>query len=391
MKLTVQMAALTFVMKKAGIQNAGSDDSDCKDDISNLYSLEAVERTIMALVPLVAMKLKVSDTDKANRLASLQKRKVLLDGLYAVLHAPVLGDFLAHKHPQKKIMKVVKSYNAAMLLQQLLPQNPQPELLPLLEQAKVSTLHETARAIVGVNRTVELGRAVFSLFWLDIVRLTIPVERRSPSIASWQDTQSKRVMAETAKRCNKVFSFIERRHINWELLPRDFRAEVAFEMEEENGGDQDYYHLLDSFIFKEFWDLRASYPNHPDHQKDAVMARIAEYLQQRNAGKLPEILRAEFERHGVEMRYCSTVVGDFFAGVVFCDPEKVEMVYNERLGWMEAVRTLSLCPAGADVIQAGEAPHLPIEQVVVVRTHASSVSSTYPLTDRVDLIGRSLY
>ncbi|KAJ3087621.1 hypothetical protein HDU96_004421, partial [Phlyctochytrium bullatum] len=219
--------------------------------------------------------------------------------------------------------------------------NPRPKLLPILEEANASTLQEAARTLIGLNRIVELGRAVFSLFWLDIATLTIS------AVSSWPEAWNKRDMAETAKRCNEVFSFIERRHISWELLPRDFRAEIAFEMEEEHGGDQDYYHLLDSFTFREFWYLRAS--------------RIAKFLQQKNSGGLPKILRATFERHGVEMPDQSYLIRKFSAGTLFCQAEQVvatllagqyeafcpvrdqrleDKVYYEGLGWVEAFKKL---------------------------------------------------
>ncbi|KAJ3100963.1 hypothetical protein HDU96_010178 [Phlyctochytrium bullatum] len=320
------------------------------------------------------MKLPVSDTDKADRLANLRKRKVLLDGLHTVLHAPVLGDFLVHKHPQKKIMKVVKSYKTALLLQQLLPQNPQPTLLPMMEKSNISTLQEAARALAGVKRTLELGRSVFALFWQVIARLALPVDQRSRSIASWQEMQNKVAMAETAKRCNEVFAFIERRHISWELSPRDFKSEIAFEMEEEHSSDQDYFQLLASSIFNEFWSFRAKYPNHPAHQKDAVKTRIFEYLQQKSAGRLPEILKAEFARHGVAMRSDSRFIRQFSEGLVCCQPEQVvatmyltgklfgyshrvwselsgtfeaqlkEKVFGKQIGWMEAVKEMTESP-----------------------------------------------
>ncbi|KAJ3103305.1 hypothetical protein HDU96_009310 [Phlyctochytrium bullatum] len=317
------------------------------------------------------MKLPVSDTDKADRLANLRKRKVLLDGVHTVLHAPVLGDFLVHKHPQKKIMKVVKSYKTALLLQQLLPQNPQPTLLPMMEKSNISTLQEAARALAGVKRTLELGRSVFALIWQVIARLALPKDQYFQRMSLWQETQNKLGMPQTAKRCNDVFALIERRHISWEFLPRDFKAEIASEMEAEHGGDQDYFQLFESSTFTEFWGFRRSYPNHPAHQKDAVKARVIEFLQQKNAGMLPEILKAEFQRYGVTMRSDSRFIRQFSEGTVCCQPEEVvatmyltgklfdyshrvwsqlggtfesevkQMVFAQGIGWMEAVKALT--------------------------------------------------
>ncbi|KAJ3094220.1 hypothetical protein HDU96_001775 [Phlyctochytrium bullatum] len=325
-----------------------------------------------------AKKHALSDTDKSERLANLRIRAVILNKLHPTLRNPVLGDYLDSQHPRKAIMKVVKSYQVAMLLQQLLPQNPRPLLLPLMEKANVRTLREAAKTVANLKRTMELGRTVFGLFWKDISRIAAgiktPLFVLPSSKQQFHEPYLNARIAEVAKRCNEAFSFLERRRISWELSPRDLRAEIAFEMEAESGCDQDYFLLLGSSTFGEFWSLQAEYPSHPDHQKDAVKARIAKYLQQKKAGELAEVLKASFKRHGVGMRSDSNFIKEFSAGTVFCHPEQVVatlylagklfdihytvwsqlkstfelelklLVYKKTLGWMEAAKKLTSAP-----------------------------------------------
>ncbi|KAJ3095400.1 hypothetical protein HDU96_001187 [Phlyctochytrium bullatum] len=317
--------------------------------------------------PAPAVRYKLNANEKRERNARLVKRNVQLNRLHPNLSKLVVGDFLSQTRPKRKMAEVVKKYEVAMLLQFLLPQNPRPYMLPMLEKANVRTVYDAARILFELNRIAKLGRTVFSLFWKDIARLALPVEKHSQVAGVRQEKKNKTKMAHEAKQWNEVFAFIERRRISWELSPRDLRAEIAFELEAENGGDQDYFLLLNSFPFTDFWMLRKQYPTHPFHQKNVIKARIAEFLQQRKAKKLPAVLKAEFKRHGVEMSDDWELVQDFSAGMVFCHPiqvvatlyakmrrsqqdmpnlkkELTKLVYGKRLGWMEAAKALTESP-----------------------------------------------
>ncbi|KAJ3107782.1 hypothetical protein HDU96_007774 [Phlyctochytrium bullatum] len=309
------------------------------------------------------MKLKLREPDKEDRLARLKKRKVDLDGLHPNLYPVVVEDFLDLQYPNKKLLKVAKTFKYAMYLQRLLPQNPKAWLVPTLENANVANVQETqalvANLVATSKRNLELGRAVFFQLW--------------HVIAKWlpRGHYSNVDLEAMMKNCNEVFSFTDRRHICWELSSRDLRAQIAFELEAENDGDQDYNELFKGPVFSELWDLVKKYPSHPAHQKGALKARIVEFLQQKKDGALATVLKDEFTTHGVTMRSDSNFIKDFNLGKICCSPEQVvatlylssqlmsyshrawsqlrhryenqlkETVYSRRTGWMDTVKQIT--------------------------------------------------
>ncbi|KAJ3095824.1 hypothetical protein HDU96_001030 [Phlyctochytrium bullatum] len=164
----------------------------------------------------------------------------------------VVEDFLTYKYPTRKQHQVIQSHKTAMILQKLLPQNPRPHL----EEAHVTGPHEAAAVIRRVMEPFE------------------PIRRFGAT--------------EMAKRCNEVFSFTERRHINWEFSRRDLQAKIAFKMETEDP-KEDYTKLFGSKTFK--------------------------------------------MKHGEEMPDKSITMDEFESGELFCPPERVvgilRLVYSD--------------------------------------------------------------
>ncbi|KAJ3095825.1 hypothetical protein HDU96_001031 [Phlyctochytrium bullatum] len=310
-------------------------------------------------MPRSGAKLELLDDEKADRLSRLRKRKAYPDELHPNLYSSVVKDFLTHKHPAKKMLQVIKSFKAAMLVQRLLLHNPRAWLMPLLEDPRATSVREAAVVALRVIETSErirrLGQAVFSQLWRDIVRFTVPAKRHY-----WYKTEQ----MEAAKQCNNVFMFAERRRISWELSYRDVTAELAFEMESEDP-ETDYTKLFNSSAFVWFRNIMSYFPSHPLHQKETVKATIAEFLHQRENRMLPDILAAEFEKHRVPVPLHSKPMSDFLSGNLFCPPTRVvaiahimdclpqfcsfavndfllseldEFVYgvHHRLGWLEA-------------------------------------------------------
>ncbi|KAJ3086090.1 hypothetical protein HDU96_005086, partial [Phlyctochytrium bullatum] len=292
-----------------------------------------------------------------NRLARLHKHGVNLNHLQASLKSAVLADFLERKYPQKRFLQVAKSFNVAITLQRIVPENPSPELLPLVEN---QVLHP-GMAYETIQR-ICLAQRVFSLFWRDIFRM-LPIDGKDG-----KQTQL------TAINCNAVFKFAQEPQINWELSEKDFKAEVAFEMETESPDGFNYTELFHSAVFSEFWTLVKTYPHHALHQKAAVKASISRYLSQRKSPTLESVLQATFDNHGVAMDDDSGIIHQFCLGDIFCDPAQVvatvylsatlsrqslaswycreledkymarlkREVYLEGKAWMDAVRELTV-------------------------------------------------
>ncbi|KAJ3118432.1 hypothetical protein HDU96_001599 [Phlyctochytrium bullatum] len=321
-------------------------------------------------------RLLLSSRDRADRLARLRKHSVNLDDLHPSLRSAVLADFLEEKYPQKRLLRVVQSFNTAMALQRLVPDNPSPDLLPLIE-TKVLRPGMAPELAQETMRLFTLGRRVFSLFWHVIFRM-LPSDDDVDSDydSDWEDSDYEdEGTRQTALNCNEVFAFTERRQINWELSGRDFRAQIAFELETKSPYGVDYTKVVNSSAFAEFWKAVKVYPDHPAHQKSAAKASISRYLSWKKSSKLESVLKATFDEHGVEMRDDSKFIDQFCEGKVFCDPEQVvatlyltgklfeqshvvwsqlrgtyearlkRSVYEDGKKWMEAVKELTGGPA----------------------------------------------
>ncbi|KAJ3119086.1 hypothetical protein HDU96_000001, partial [Phlyctochytrium bullatum] len=255
-------------------------------------------------------KLLLSSHDRIDRIERLRTHGVNLDQLHSSLKSEVIGDFLWHKHPRKRILRVAQSFRAALTLQHLRPENPSPDLLALVEK-RVLHVGMAPRSVDATIRLYRLTQKVFSLLWYQVFRM-LPLEG--------DEGEETRI---TALNCNAVFEFAERRDINWELSQHDFRAEIAFELETRSPDDIDFTSLFNTPAFSDFWKLVNAYPRHAWHQKPAVVTRITDYLSWKKASILESVLQAKFEEHGVETREDSYLIDQFREGNIFCDPEQI--------------------------------------------------------------------
>ncbi|KAJ3096860.1 hypothetical protein HDU96_000607 [Phlyctochytrium bullatum] len=216
-------------------------------------------------------------------------------------------------------------HRASLLLHHLTPHHPRPWLLPLLQHCKDPrhAAHTILTTLIAPSRrTLDLGRTVFRLFWRPIVT-QVPHRRK------------------TAHRCNAVFGFTERRHIDWELSARDLRAAVAYELETLAPDGTDYTAVLAGSAFAGFWRKAKGQVGNPEFSVGAIARRVVGFLEMKRSGKYRRVLKTRLARVGVdyprEVWERPVMERRFAAGELFCDVEEVVaevLMYEDALQFM---------------------------------------------------------
>ncbi|KAJ3095171.1 hypothetical protein HDU96_001284 [Phlyctochytrium bullatum] len=260
---------------------------------------------------------KVSKQGLTDRLARLNRRDVKVDKLHPNLRNGVVGDYLTARKPTKNLRGVVKSYHAAMLVQQLLPTNPRDWLVLVIEDAGCTDRQEAAQIVQGIidekKKTFALASTFFHNFWPAVFK-AIPGGRID------------------AVPCNQIFNFSETHNINWELSQRDIKAQVAYLFETEDGVDGTS--IVDDWVFHDFWNLARAFPNHPDHRCPyQIKQRIKNFFADRDAGRLHSNLRERLLHHNIDLpRMTRSSKAAYLAlydeGRWFCHPDEAIAIWQ---------------------------------------------------------------
>lgn len=250
------------------------------------------------------MKLGIDADEREERQTKLVKRCPTILALPAPLRDAVLGDFMQHKHPYKKMLTVAKSFKAALRLQAA--GFVDGRLLSIFETNADKPLAEMHKMFKERLAVTDARRQVFGTLWqLVAVYLT-------PS-----DLENWRYACDFAPKEDLQF-FLEKndsiRRVWATLRQMPDIATINFR---------------ESPVYARIWAYVRAYPTYPGHSPAVLAPAIAAFARETQQ-MTPEVitartthLRTQLEALGLQLRQDSRFATAYIHGTQYCTVEEV--------------------------------------------------------------------